>query len=156
MPPASLSQTPLFQHLLSSLPSLRTQIKQAVNASTKQWLLMIRNNGTQVGKLAIEAMELRTRRWRARREKEPMFKLSRVGSAVECVSNEKVESEELHHYLVQFIKLFSEDNIFDNDKVQVDFKPLYQSIHIYTALDSLEELQKSYQADRKVRSLAYP
>jgi len=135
MPPASLSQTPLFQHLLSSLPSLRIQIKGAVNASTKQWLLMIRNNGTQVGKLAIDAMELRTRRWRARREKEPMFKLSRVGSAVECVSNEKVEN-----------------NTFSNDNVQVDFKPLYQSIHIYTALDSLEELQKSYQEDRKAQS----
>lgn len=85
-----------------------------------------------------------------------MFKLSRVGSAVECVSNEKVESESPHNYPIQFIKLFSEDNIFDNDKVQVDFKPLYQSIHIYTALDSLEELQKSYQADRKVRFPAYP
>ncbi len=104
MPPASLSQTPLFQHLLSSLPSLRIQIKGAVNASTKQWLLMIRNNGTQVGKLAIDAMELRTRRWRARREKEPMFKLSRVGSAVECVSNEKVESKCSHSCPVHVIQ----------------------------------------------------
>jgi hypothetical protein len=36
--------------------------------------------------------------------------------------------------------------------LKVDFKPLYQSIHIYTALDSLDELRKSYQADRKVRA----
>lgn len=96
MPPTSLSQTPLFQHLMSSLPSLRTQIKDAVNASTKQWLLMIRNNSTQVGKVAIDAMEARTRKWRVKREKEPMFKLSRVGSAVETVSNEKVECELLN------------------------------------------------------------
>lgn len=34
----------------------------------------------------------------------------------------------------------------------MDFKPLYQCILIYTALDSLEELQKSYQADRKTLS----
>jgi hypothetical protein len=40
--------------------------------------------------------------------------------------------------------------VLDNEKLQVDFKPLYQSIHIYTALDSLDELRKSYQADRKV------
>jgi exocyst complex component 6 len=38
------------------------------------------------------------------------------------------------------------------ETLKVDFKPLYQSIHIYTALDSLDELRKSYQADRKVRS----
>ena len=93
MPPASLSQTPLFQHLMSSLPSLRTQIKDAVTASTKQWLLMIRNNSEQVGKLAIDAMELRTRKWRIRRDKDSALKHSRVGSAVEAVSNEKVECE---------------------------------------------------------------
>lgn len=44
------------------------------------------------------------------------------------------------------------DDVLDNDKLHVDFKPLYQCILIYTALDTLEELQKSYQADRKTQS----
>ena len=34
--------------------------------------------------------------------------------------------------------------------VRIDFKPLYQCIHIYDTLDSREELQLSYQADRRV------
>ncbi|KAI0048060.1 exocyst complex component sec15 subunit [Auriscalpium vulgare] len=142
MPPTSLSQTPLFQHLLSSLPSLRGQIKDAVTASTKQWLLEIRNLTGQVGRLALESMEYRTKRWRARREKDPMLRLSRVGSAVETVTYEKTEYD-----------------VFDNEAMKVDFKPLYQSIHIYTTLDSLDELRKSYQADRKAQSdliLPYP
>ena len=54
---------------------------------------MIRNNSEQVGKLAIDAMELRTRKWRIRRDKDSTLKHSRVGSAVESVSNEKVECE---------------------------------------------------------------
>lgn len=91
MPPASLSQTPLFQHLMSSLPSLRAQIKDAVTASTKQWLLDIRNSSAQVGKLAIDAMDHRARKWRVKREKDVSLKHSRVGSAVETVNNEKVE-----------------------------------------------------------------
>ena len=91
MPPTSLSQTPLFQHLLSSLPSLRGQIKDAVTASMKQWLLDIRNVSAQIGQLALEAMELRTRRWRSRRDKDPMLKSSRVGSAVETITYEKTE-----------------------------------------------------------------
>ena len=91
MPPTSLSQTPLFQHLVSSLPSLRTQIKDAVTASTKQWLWDIRNVSGQVGKLAIEAMDTRTRRWRSRRERDPMTKHSKVGNAVELVAYEKTE-----------------------------------------------------------------
>jgi exocyst complex component 6 len=99
MPPTSLSQTPLFQHLLSSLPSLRTQIKDAVTASTKQWLLDIRTVSGEVGKLAIEAMEARTRRWRARRERDPMIKHSRVGNAVELVTYEKTECMSLQFFL---------------------------------------------------------
>jgi hypothetical protein len=91
MPQSSLSQTPLFQHILMSLPSLRGQIKDAVTASTKQWLLEIRNLTGEVGKLALEAMESRTRRWRSRREKDPVLRLSRVGTAVETVSYETTD-----------------------------------------------------------------
>ena len=40
-------------------------------------------------------------------------------------------------------------NVLDNDKLHVDFKPLFECIHIYTSLDSLTELKRSYQADRK-------
>ncbi|KAF9006559.1 exocyst complex component, sec15 subunit [Cyathus striatus] len=135
MPATSLSHTPFFQHLLSSLPSLRAQIKDAVRASMKQWLLEIRNISTEVGKLAVEAMELRTRRWKSRREKDSILRTSRVGSAVELVTYEKTEF-----------------NVLENERIRVDFKPLFECIQIYTALDSLEELQRSYQADRKAQS----
>ncbi|KAN0128553.1 Exocyst complex subunit Sec15-like domain containing protein [Lactarius tabidus] len=133
MPQSLLSQTPLYQHILMSLPSLRGQIKDAVTASTKQWLLEIRNLTGEVGRLALEAMENRAKRWRSRREKDSMFRLSRVGSAVETVSYETTDDLVL-------------------EIMKVDFKPLYQSIHIYTALDSLDELRKSYHADRKAQS----
>ncbi|KAJ7929967.1 rsec15 [Mycena leptocephala] len=135
MPPTSLSHTPFFQYLLSSLPSLREQIKDAVTASMKQWLLEIRNISADVGGLALEAMETRTRRWRARRDKDPLLRSSRVGSAVEMVTYEKTEFD-----------------VLDNDRIHVDFKPLFECIHIYTTLDSLKKLQQSYQADRKAQS----
>ena len=44
------------------------------------------------------------------------------------------------------------DNVLDNDQLKVDFTPLYQCIHIYGALDALDEIRKSYQADRKAQS----
>lgn len=116
----------------------------------KEWLLKIRENSGEIGRLALEAMETRTRRWRSRREKEPLLRMSRVGSAVELVTYEKIECTSLIHIL----KLLAHPlvvNVLDNERLSVDFKPLYQCIHIYTALDSLDELQRSYQADRKVR-----
>ena len=99
MPTTSLSQTPLFQHLLSSLPSLRGQIKDAVSASMKQWLLDIRNVSAQVGQLALDAMDHRVRKWRTRREKDSLLKLSSVGSAVEIATNEKSECMRLSFFL---------------------------------------------------------
>ena len=89
-----------------SLPSLRGQIKDAVTASTKQWLLEIRNLTGEVGRLALEAMDNRTRRWRSRREKDPMLRLSRVGSAVEAVSYETTDgashfSSFVHAYVLR-------------------------------------------------------
>ncbi|KAF4575090.1 hypothetical protein EYR36_006446 [Pleurotus pulmonarius] len=135
MPPTSLSQTPFFQHLLSSLPSLRTQIKDAVTASVKQWLLEIRNISAEVGRLAMDAMDARNRRWRARRDRDPLLQTVRVGSAVELVTYEKTEF-----------------NVLDNEHITVDFKPLYECIHIYSTLNSLDDLRRSYQADRKAQS----
>jgi hypothetical protein len=154
MPPTSLSQTPLFQHILSSLPSLRGQIKDAVTASVKQWLLEIRNVSARIGELALEAMEARAKKWRARREKDPLLKMSRVGSAVEMVTYEKTECKNRHPFIPICNDINTRvDNVLNNEELKVDFKPLYQCIHIYTALDSLEELRKSYQADRKVHHL---
>jgi len=93
LPQSSLSQTPFFTHILSSLPSLRTQIKEAVTASKSTWLLEIRNVSGEVGRLAVGAMDSRTRKWRVKCEREPLLKLSRVGSSVEMVTNEKMECE---------------------------------------------------------------
>lgn len=59
----------------------------------KQWLLEIRNVTAAVGRSAMENMDARTRKWRARREKDPMLRSSRVGSAVEMVTYERTDSE---------------------------------------------------------------
>lgn len=42
----------------------------------------------------------------------------------------------------------------DNEEVRIDFRPLYQCVHIYDAMDSREQLQSSYQEDRRVSLLA--
>lgn len=79
-----------------------------------------------------------------------MLKLSRVGSAVESVTYEKVDRTSLLRSIpASTHNLSTLDNVLDNDQLKVDFTPLYQCIHIYTALDALDDIRKSYQADRK-------
>ncbi|QRV87739.1 exocyst complex component Sec15 [Ceratobasidium sp. AG-Ba] len=135
LPFSSLSQTPFLDHIFASLPSLRAQIKDAVTAEHKSWLFAIRELTGQVGELALAAVQERTKRWKMRREREALAYTNRVGSAVELVTNEKVEYD-----------------VLNNDRITVDFKPLYQSIHIHTALDVLDEFQRTYQADRAAQS----
>ncbi|OCF36896.1 hypothetical protein I316_01494 [Kwoniella heveanensis BCC8398] len=135
LPPPSISQTPFYAHILSSLPSLRLSIKDAVTASTKTWLFDVRESGAKVGKLALEQMAARIKKWRAKREKEGGVRLARVGGALELVHNERVEFDPL-----------------DNEEIQIDFKPLYQCIHIYEALERKPELQRSFQEDRKTQA----
>lgn len=114
-------------------------------------MLDFREASADVGKLALEAMRQRTKRWRSRRDKEPSLKNLKVGSAVELVINEKIESELYRNsnYTHLAYRCCFEDNLFNNDKVNLDFAPLYQSIHIFTALSALPDLQSSYQRDRK-------
>lgn len=93
LPPSSISHTPFHDHILSAVPSLRSSIKSAVTASQKQWLLEMRERSSDVGKLAMEQMEQRMRKWKQKRDRDPGMKGMQVGSAVEMVHNERVECE---------------------------------------------------------------
>jgi hypothetical protein len=95
LPFSSLSQTPFLEHIFASLPSLRAQVKDAVTSEHKSWLFSIREVTGEVGGLALGAVQERTKRWKVRREKESLTYASRVGCAVELVTNEKVECERL-------------------------------------------------------------
>jgi hypothetical protein len=125
-------------------------IKDAVTASTKSWLFDVRESGATVGRLALEQMSARIKKWRARREKEGGVRLARVGGALELVHNERTECETCRLHPNE--RADSIVDALDNDETKVDFKPLYQCIHIYDALECKPELQRSYQQDRKVGS----
>ncbi|CAK9785452.1 putative rsec15 [Cutaneotrichosporon oleaginosum] len=135
LPPPAISSTPFYLHLVSSLPSLRLSIKDAVTASAKSWLFDIREASALVGKLALEQMGNRIKRWRLKREKDGSARFARIGGALELVNNERAEF-----------------NALDNEQICIDFKPLYQCIHIYEALECKAELQRNYQEDRKTQA----
>ncbi|TKY88144.1 hypothetical protein EX895_002854 [Sporisorium graminicola] len=123
------------KHMMEGIPQMRGQVKAAVTREMKEWLFEVREKSRTVGQLALEAMENRQKRWRVKAQRDPLLRLAKVNSAIELVVNERVEH-----------------NFVDNDKVSIDFRPLYQCIHIYDALDLREELQKSYHEDRRAQA----
>ncbi|CBQ69901.1 related to secretory pathway protein (exocyst complex protein Sec15) [Sporisorium reilianum SRZ2] len=123
------------KHMMEGIPQMRGQVKAAVTREMKEWLFEVREKSSTVGQLALEAMENRQKRWRVKAQRDPLLRLAKVNSAIELVVNERTEH-----------------NFVDNDKVSINFRPLYQCIHIYDALDLREELQTSYQQDRRAQA----
>ncbi|GAA5827165.1 hypothetical protein JCM11251_001148 [Rhodosporidiobolus azoricus] len=121
--------------MLASVPEARASVKEEVTKQLKAWMYEAREASRAVGKGALEAMEMRGRRWNARKRKEPSMALSKINGPVELGVSER------HEY-----------NPLENDTVRIDFKPLYTCIHIHDALDAREELQLSYQADRRAQA----
>lgn len=139
---------PFASLMLTSIPSSRNEIRDSVTKSLKAWMYEARNASQAVGRGALDAMEARGRRWNARKRKEGSVGLARVNGPIELGVSERHECPYLSLVCGADERTV---NVLDNDNVKVDFKPLYQCIHIYETLDALPELQSSYQSDRRVR-----
>ncbi|KAL4399832.1 Rab GTPase-binding exocyst subunit S15 [Malassezia pachydermatis] len=131
---------PLMHHELAQLvrdniPDIRERIRAEVTKELTGWMFDVREKSGAVGRIALETMEARQQRWRHRSQKDPMLRMSSINSPIEQLVNERIEV-----------------NFLDNEKVKVDFKPLYQCIHIYEVLDQREQLQMNYQEDRKAQA----
>ncbi|WFD05365.1 Rab GTPase-binding exocyst subunit S15 [Malassezia vespertilionis] len=131
---------PLMHHefarmLRDLIPDTRERIRQELTKELKGWMFDVREKSGNVGRIALETMVTRQQRWRHKSQKDPMLRMSAINSPIEQVVNERIE--------VDFL---------NNEHVQVDFKPLYQCIHIYEVLDQREKLQAHYQEDRKAQA----
>ncbi|GJJ72836.1 exocyst complex component 6 [Entomortierella parvispora] len=132
----SVIQFEFARHMQDCIPILQHAIKDAVTTEVKEWLFSIRTSQKEMGKLAMDTMAERQQRWRERSERGLKLKTSHtVNSAVEMAINEE-----------------SEVDILDTNKVKLDFKPLYQCLHIYDELGQRAEFRNSYAEDRKAQA----
>ena len=131
----SLMHLEVARIVRDNIPELRDRIRSEVTKQMKGWMYEVREKSGAVGRIALETMEARQKRWKLRSQKDPMLRLSSINSPIEQIVNERVE--------VDFLS---------NEHVYIDFKPLYQCIHIYEVLDQREHLQHNYQEDRKAQA----
>ncbi|KAK4046374.1 Rab GTPase-binding exocyst subunit S15 [Microbotryomycetes sp. JL201] len=131
----TVSHYPFAALMASSVSVSRNSIRESVTKALKAWMFDAREASRAVGKGALDAMEARSRRWNAKKRKEANMALSKINGSVELGLSER------HEY-----------NALDNDTVRIGFQPLFRCIHIYETLDALEDLQLSYQADRRAQA----
>ena len=143
--------------MMNSLTTTRSQIREEISKEMKSWLFEARHASGTIGKLALESMNSRNKRWKVRKQRDlnGSLRLAKVNGPVELAVSERHESKfRFRYYSVVGRKrgTILTANVLENDQVKIDFKPLHQCIHIYDALDSLEELQTNYQVDRTAQA----
>ncbi|KAG0043847.1 hypothetical protein BGZ83_010980 [Gryganskiella cystojenkinii] len=132
----SVIQFEFARHMQDCIPILQHAIKDAVTTEVKEWLFSIRTSQKEMGKVAMDTMAARQQRWRERSSRGFKLKTSHtVNSAVEMAINEEIEVD-----------------IMDTNNVKLDFKPLYQCLHIYDELGQRAEFRTSYAEDRKAQA----
>ncbi|KAF9949893.1 hypothetical protein BGZ72_008346 [Mortierella alpina] len=132
----SVIQFEFARHMQDCIPILQHAIKDAVTTEMKEWLFSIRGSQKAMGKLAMDRMSARQQRWRERSNKGLKLKTSHnVNSAVEAAVNEETEVD-----------------IMGADQFKLDFKPLYQCLHIYDELGQRTEFRTNYAEDRRAQA----
>ncbi|KAF9185313.1 hypothetical protein BGZ51_002737 [Haplosporangium sp. Z 767] len=132
----SVIQFEFARHMQDCIPILQHAIKDAVTTEMKEWLFSIRASQKDMGKLAMDRMAARQQRWRERFNKGIKLKASHnVNSAVEEAVNEE-----------------NEVDIMDAEQFKLDFKPLYQCLHIYDELGQRTEFRTNYAEDRRAQA----
>ena len=125
------------RHLLLSIPNSIQQIRNTVTKEMKSWLFAAREASRNIGRLTLEAMLLRSRRWAARKAKDVdgTLRLARINGSVELAFSERHEV-----------------NVLDSEHADLEFKPLYQSILVHDLLGVREEAQQSFSDDRRAQA----
>ncbi|KAJ3341439.1 hypothetical protein HDU93_004840 [Gonapodya sp. JEL0774] len=140
-----LANLSFVKYLEESIPILRERIREAVTKETKDWLVHVRELSRKVGRLAMEQTAYRQARVHAAMtggaaaqqgadgENQPPQR-RKVSLSVELVLNEA-----------------NEENLVDNTTVRIDFRPLYQGLHIHTTLGLRDQFKVQYESDRRAQ-----
>ncbi|KAG4104788.1 exocyst complex subunit Sec15-like-domain-containing protein [Neocallimastix lanati (nom. inval.)] len=127
---SNIIQFQFAQHIQECIPLMKDKIKIAVTKEMKTWLIKIRENSRKVGNLAMKQMSDKILL-------KSTYDLTANSQSNNAPSIDLVINED------------SEKNLVDNDYVKIDFKPLYQCLHIYDVLGESLELKNSYEEIRR-------
>jgi hypothetical protein len=126
------TQYRLADLIQKSIPASQKAISEAVMTDLNTWLYRIRETSQFLGEVAFYHTEQRRERQRKRMEDNEYLSHFKLNSAIELVFDES-----------------SEFDVLDNEEVHVDFKPLFEALHIHDALNQTERFRSDYAATRR-------
>lgn len=126
------TQHRLAATIYKSIPALQKAISEAVMTDLNTWLYRIRETSQFLGEVTFYHTELRRTRQRERVDRDGYLNRFRLNSAVELVFDESQEFDAL-----------------DNEELQIDFTPLFECLHIHSALGQLDRFRVEYATTRR-------
>ncbi|KAJ3216527.1 hypothetical protein HDU67_009312 [Dinochytrium kinnereticum] len=111
------------------IPHQREQIRQAVCKEMTEWFVKVRENSRKLGKSALEAANNRKRE---------------LGDAI--VTGHTVEGGGYSSRSLDII------NSLNTEEFRVDFKPLYQCLHIHDVLGKRKMFKTDFEENRKLQA----
>ncbi|KAF9159971.1 hypothetical protein DFQ26_005996 [Actinomortierella ambigua] len=132
----SVIQFEFARHMQDCIPILQQAIKDAVITEMRAWLASVRSKQKVIGELAMDRMLQRQQRWRERATMGLKLRSAHnVNSAVEAAVNEE-----------------NEVDLMDLEAFDIDFRPLYQCLHIFDELGLRAELKVNFAEDRHAQA----
>jgi hypothetical protein len=126
------TQYRLADLIQKSIPASQKSISEAVMTDLNTWLYRIRETSQFLGEVAFFHTEQRRDRQRKRYEADSYLQRFKLNSAIELVFDES-----------------SEYDVLENEELTVDFTPLFEALHIHTALNQSEKFRAEYAATRR-------
>ncbi|KAI0395336.1 exocyst complex subunit Sec15-like-domain-containing protein [Xylariaceae sp. FL0594] len=126
------TQHRLADLIQKSIPASQKTISEAVMNDLNTWLYRIRETSQFLGEVAFYHTEMRRTRQQERVEQNDFLDHFRLNSAIELVFDEDQEFD-----------------VLDNEELQVDFRPLFEALHIHEALGQSDKFRAEYAATRR-------
>jgi exocyst complex component 6 len=129
-----ISRYKLAELIEKSVPATQKLIADAVMSDLNTWLFRIREASPYLAEVAFYHTEMRKERLKKRIDKDEYLQRFRLNSAIELVSDEMDEFDILNN---------------EETKMQFEFSPLFECMHIYETLGKLEHFKNEFAATRR-------
>ncbi|KAI9217304.1 exocyst complex subunit Sec15-like-domain-containing protein [Blastocladiella britannica] len=132
-------------HMNDALPSLQLAIRTAVHSDLRDWFVAVRENSRRVGTTAVTRAATRIESLCAADKAARARGNSGMGGSM-------VGSSWSVAGLVGDAETEGRFSLLDNEQSFVDFRPLYQAIHIDGVLGELPELVADFEEQRRLQA----
>ncbi|KAJ3391671.1 hypothetical protein HDU92_008920 [Lobulomyces angularis] len=137
----NIIQYSFAQHLQSCVGVLKENIKEAVLTEMKGWYVKVREISRKAGNLAMRNTKARQEKVQAQREEQKQ----QNGEIFKTTVNVTTQVE------LQMMEDPNLEDCLNNNLIKLDFRPLYQCLHIYFVLGKFDELKSSYEENRQLQ-----